>query len=367
MNALEALAALVATPFLGPIKIKLLVEYFGSPLKALQASSEEISTLPGFGAKIQKIWEESKRSPKWERDIELAQRLKVNMIPYTSPLYPKRLLDLPDHPILLYVQGELKPSDSNGIAVIGTRNPTIYGREMGEKFGRDLAALGISVVSGLARGIDTAAHQGALAKGRTIAVIGSGLADIYPRENWGLAKKIVENGVLISEFPMATPPDRQNFPQRNRIISGISKGIVLIEAPEKSGSMITMEKGLAQGKKLFALPGRADIESFRGNHLIIKRGEAKLVENVDDILGYTPTFSPSLAEKTEHSELEKEEESFLNALPHEEFNIEMIEQLTKLSSQKIAVLLMSLILKRAIKEFPGRLYKKTKLLRSNNG
>lgn len=358
MNELEALAALVAIPYLGPVRIKLLVEYFGSPLKALNASIEEISYLPGFGIKIKEIWEQSKNSRHWEKDLELAERLQVRIIPYTSPFFPKKLLELPDHPILLYMQGEVEPNDLQGIAIVGTRSPTPYGKEMGEKFGRGLAEQGVTVVSGLARGIDTAAHLGALCKGRTLAVIGSGLANIYPKENWGLAKKITARGALISEFSMLTPPDRQNFPQRNRIVSGMTQGTVLIEAPKKSGAMLTMEKGDSQGRALFALPGRADCENFTGNHFLIKTGKAKLVESVEDILHSFGQLDLRPVEKSAKLTLEKEEQELWEMLPQEEFSAENLCQLTGFPFKKISILLMSLLLKRAIKEFPGRLYKK---------
>lgn len=362
-NDLEALVALSAIPHIGSVKIKLLLQHFGSPVNALKAGPSEISELPGFGPKFLLHWKEWSSRQTWQKDLEQAARLNVKILPFSHPDYPKRLLEIPDHPVLLYMMGTLHPSDKQGIAVIGTRHPSIYGQEMAEKFGHDLAAEGITVVSGLARGIDTAAHKGALRRGRTIAVIGSGLADIYPRENAALAKAIAAQGALISEFPMTTPPDRQNFPQRNRIVSGMTMGTVLIEAPQKSGAMITMEKGLSQGRNLFALPGRVDSENFQGNHLLIKTGQAQLVENAGDILnGYQNLFgqktSPILQPRIL---LETEEEEFLRLLPCEEFSGETLEHLTKLPVRKINILLMSLILKRAIKEFPGRLYKKMML------
>lgn len=359
MNEIEALAALSCTPQIGPIKIRLLIERFGSARAAYDANPDEVTELPGFGPKVMQQW---RKVQTWEKELALAHRYKVSLIAYTSPEYPKSLLELPDHPVLLYVLGKLEPSDQQGFAVIGTRNASIYGLEMAEQFGREIAGQGYTVVSGLARGVDTAAHKGALERGKTIAVIGSGLANIYPAENSILARKIVENGALISEFAMTTPPDRQNFPQRNRIVSGMTRGTILIEAPERSGAMLTAERAISQGRKLFALPGRADGEGFRGNHALIKKKEAQLVENVQDVLReYQELFSaPRDLSPRRMVLLEKEEEELLSKLPTEEISIESVAQLTKLPISKLNVMLMSLILKRVIKEFPGKRYKKVR-------
>ena len=362
MNELEAIVALSSLPHLGAVKIRLLIQCFGSARQALEADTHAIADLPGFGSLIVEMWKTRHKRVDWQRDIELVHRLNTQIIPFTSPDFPKRLLDIPDHPVLLYIKGNLKAADHQGFAIVGTRHASVYGLEMAERFGSDFAVQGVTVVSGLARGIDTAAHRGALKGGRTLAVIGSGLADIYPQENIALSRQIAENGALISEFPMATPPDRQNFPQRNRIVSGMTIGTILIEAPAKSGAMITMEKGLAQGRRLFALPGRADSENFRGNHLLIKQGEASLVENAYDVLdGFNDLFarqSKKMPSVAMGPLLEKEEEELLRQLPVEEISLEAIEQKTKLPIRNLNILLMSLILKRVIKEYPGKIYKK---------
>lgn len=364
MNDSEALVVLAATPHLGPIKTRLLLSYCGSAVKAIQTESDEISGLPGFGPKILQNWGWWHRDSSWQHNLDLAKRLGARVVPFTSPEYPKRLLELPDAPVLLYVKGELKPCDTQSIAVVGTRNSGHYGNEMAETLSRDLAASGFTVVSGLARGVDTAAHRGALAKGRTIAVIGSGLADIYPQENKPLAELIAAGGAVISEFPMAAPPDRQNFPQRNRIVSGMTLGTLLIEAPAKSGAMITMDKAFAQGRKLFALPGRVDNENFKGNHLLIKSGKAQLVEDVRDICHcFDGLFGVGLGTTASQSRfegilLEPEERTLLCQLPKEELSMDGILRLTQLPVAKLTVLLMSLVLKKAIKEYPGKIYKK---------
>ncbi|NGX54684.1 MAG: hypothetical protein KR126chlam2_00299 [Chlamydiae bacterium] len=292
-----------------------------------------------------------------KEDLELAERYGVSVISYQDPRYPKKLLTLRNFPPLLYVKGEISPEDEVAIGVIGTRNATLYGKEMAERVGGELAERGICVVSGLARGIDTAAHRGALRTGRTIAVIGSGLANIYPRENQGLAEEIGANGAVISEFPMAMPPLRQNFPRRNRLISGLAMGLCLVESPLKGGGMITMEMGKRQGKKLFAFPGRVDWPTFEGNHRLIKEEKAKLVENGKEIAAafsldqniFRPSFKVFLTE---------EEKKFLALLPPEEKSIEELALLTQLPAMKLNVLLTRMVLKKTMKEFPGKIYKK---------
>ncbi|MBA3815796.1 MAG: DNA-protecting protein DprA [Parachlamydiaceae bacterium] len=360
LTELEALAILSATSGMGAIKIRFLLQSFGEARLALQASSKEIGTLRGF-ERIAPHWNSWQTNLAWQKDLELADKYGVTLIPYTSPHYPKRLLEIPDHPILLYVQGSIKPQDQRCIAIVGTRNASIYGNEMAEAIAKDLAGAGFTIVSGLARGVDTAAHCGALERGRTLAVIGSGLANIYPRENIALAGNIARQGALISEFPMSTSPERQNFPQRNRIVSGMTMATLLIEAPVKSGAMITMDRALTQKRKLFALPGRADNENFRGNHLLIKNGQAQLIENAQDILSHFNDFFghvmlPLVNEV--RCAINAEEEALLKLMPTEEVNIEQLVHLSCFPVQHVQRTLMSLVLKKLIKEFPGKIYKK---------
>lgn len=362
MNELEALAILSQLPHLGSVKIRSLLGHFGSALNVLEADVQEIEDLPGFGSKISRHWKYWEKDSSWQEDLELAQRHAVQIIPISAPSYPKRLLELHDAPILLYIKGEIKPQDQQAIAVVGTRNATRYGHEMAERIAGGLAASGFTVVSGLARGIDTTAHIHALTYGRTIAVIGSGLLDVYPRENRSIAEQITRKGALISEFPMKTPPDRQNFPQRNRIVSGMTLGTVLVEAPVESGAMITMHKAFSQDRKLFAVPGRADFETFQGNHQLIKTGKAQLVEKAEDIVEYFQDLFgalkivPVLARKK--VVLEPEEEELLNQIPTRDLSFDEIAILTKLTAMKLNILLMSLVLKKVIKEYPGKMYKK---------
>lgn len=342
------------------------MRYFGSAKAALQADLKAIEELPGFNAKVLVNIAAARKDQPWNQTLRLVEQHSVNLIDFQHPDYPKGLLDLNDFPVVLYVKGKLSPQDSNGIAVVGTRQASLYGKEMARRLSYDLSMMGYPIVSGLARGIDTEAHQAALqAKGRTIAIIGSGLADIYPRENLALAECIAQQGALISEFPMMTPPDRQNFPQRNRLVATMTKATLLIEAPVRSGAMITVNKALAHRRKAFALPGRIDIESFHGNHALIKTSQAALVESAQDVTSsFSDLFSterPRIAVTKMEIPLEPAEKELLMQMPGEELSIDDLVLKTKLPVMKLNVLLMSLVLKKMIKEFPGKIFKKTAL------
>lgn len=362
LTELDALIILTTFSSLGSIRIRFIVQYFGSALNALEASPKEIAELPDFGERIASNWRSWRTEADWKKNFELIDKHGITVVTYLDPRYPKKLLSIHDYPVLLYVKGEMKKIDEQSISVIGTRQATLYGKEMARKISAELSLRRFTVISGLARGIDTEAHWGALEKGRTIAVIGSGLANIYPRENERLAEKIVNQGALISEFPMNTPPDRQNFPQRNRIVSAMSQGTVLIEAPLKSGAMLTVERSIAYGIPVFVLPGRADCENFQGNHLLLKQRKATLIENADDIVkNYEDLFCfhSNHEPAKPHIPLSDSEKVFCDLLSSQEMSIDEIVQKTNLPVMKVNVLLMSLVLKKAIKEFPGQLYKKT--------
>lgn len=362
MNELEALVILSSIPQLGSIKIRLLIQNFGSAVNVLNTPLNEIGDLPGFGPKIREAWEQTIHQEAWKKELAYAHQIGTHLIAYTDPLYPKRLLEISDYPLILYTMGSFEKSDQRCLAIVGTRNASLYGLEMAKKLSCELAEAGFTIISGLARGIDTAAHQGALETGRTVAILGSGLAQIYPAENQSLARVISERGALMSEFSIFTPPDRTLFPQRNRIISGMSMGTILIEAPVKSGSMITMNRALKQNRPIFALPGRADLDNFKGNHALIKERKALLIENSQDVIQafdgiFAPAF-PATPKVREMIALDKEETDLMKTLPQEELSIDDILRRTQLPIHKLHILLMSLVLKNVIKEYPGKIYKK---------
>lgn len=361
MDELEALLILSSLPHVGSIKARCLMQNYGSAAGALRAPLEEIAEFPGFGPKILQGWKKTLEDKAWEQNLILAERSNTEIIPFHHPRYPKRLLEIGDFPLVLYLQGNLLKEDQRCLAIVGTRQATVYGREIAKQLSLQLTQAGFTIVSGLARGIDTAAHQGALEGGRTLAVLGSGLACLYPTENTSLARTISQQGALISEFAMATPPDRQNFPQRNRIVSGMTLGTILIEAPQQSGAMLTAERALNQGRPVFALPGRVDQESFKGNHALIKEGRAKLIENVEDILKNLNEGSLPLvfhAAPKPSIPLEREEEELLKLLPMQEASVEEIAAQTQWPIGRLNSFLMSLVLKKRVKEYPGKIYKK---------
>jgi len=292
-----------------------------------------------------------------EEELYQAEKLGISLISTTHPCYPKSLLQLKDPP-LLYVLGEI-PSLSSSIGIVGTRTCSIYGKEMAEKCAKECAAAGCTIISGLARGIDTAAHIGALHTGKTIAVIGSGLAAIYPQENKALAQEIADKGgAVISTYPLHTAPQKHHFPARNRILAALSLGMLLVEAPLKSGAMITMDLAYKMGKICAALPGRVDMESFKGNHLLLKTKKAELVENGADLLSLVLGVSaPENPKQLSLFELDEEEKNLLLKMGKQEKSLEEIAQCAQMPVAKVSALLMGLVLKQMVREFPGKLYK----------
>jgi len=262
---------------------KRLIDRFNSPQNVFQASDEEILRVDGLtGRHLAAI--KTHKLPRWvDAELDLVDRKGYQIVTLTDSNYPRLLRQIPDPPPFLYVSGRLDRSPMK-IAIVGSRNATGYGITTTKALSANLASLGISIVSGMARGIDTAAHQGTLAAGgKTIAVLGSGLEQIYPASNKPLFQRIAEQGAVVSEFSLSTKPEGHNFPIRNRIISGMSLGTVVVEATRKSGSLITARLAAEQNREVFAVPG--SIQSFKsiGAHILIKQG-AKLVENAQDII-----------------------------------------------------------------------------------
>lgn len=291
----------------------------------------------------------------------LTEKNKIKSISFADSGYPVNLRYIYDPPAAINIKGAFVPEDSIAIAIVGSRRATFYGLSNAERLGFELAARGIAIISGLARGVDSAAHRGALkAKGRTIAVLGSGLNMIYPPENQGLADEIAENGALISEFPDNTPPYRQNFPRRNRIISGLSLGVVVVEAARKSGALITANFALEQGREVFALPGKVDSFTSQGTHNLIKQG-AKLVESIEDIIEELEplrSLQDSQTKEAKPSDLPDGEKQVFSCLSSEPIQIDEIAQGVDLSHGKLLTVLLKLEHKKLIKELPGKLFVK---------
>ena len=368
MTSREAYIALNMIDGVGPVRVRALLERFGEPQAILSASRGELMRVDGVGEEVARCitsWRES-----IDLDAELARIEKsgVRVVMRDDAEYPKNLREIYDPPLVLYVKGALRENERMAIAIVGSRRTTLYGQEMSRKLAYQLARLGVTVVSGLARGIDTAAHKGALqAKGRTVAVIGCGIDVVYPPENKKLADEIVEKGgAVVTEFPFGVKPDRQNFPMRNRIISGWSLGVVVVEANLKSGALITAAQAAEQGRQVFAVPGRADSILSRGANKLIKDG-AKLTEDVEDVLTEFEYLLPRKPESAEAAEprnggteaalkLSETEAKVMALIGQEEIAIDEIIRGSGLTSAAVSATLLGLEMKRIVKQLPGKLY-----------
>lgn len=343
---------------IGPKRFSKLIEYFGSPDVAWQAKSGEISKILNLSSKISSRLFEEKNNIIPERELDLIHKFKVNVLTIEDAQYPKNLKTIHYPPPVLYFKGTITESDKSSISIVGSRKATYYGKMVAEKLSKDLALAGLTIISGLARGIDTAAHKGTLSvNGRTIAVLGCGINHIYPPENRRLAQEIQESGAVISEFPLFTLPERQNFPRRNRVISGLSLGTVVVEAAEKSGALITADFALDQGREVFAIPGNINSPLSNGSHNLIKQG-AKLVNNYQDIL---EEIHIALPQKTAEKEvaakdisLTEEEKIIYRLITKEPVQIDEIIATSKLPAGKVSEMLLNLELKDLIKEIEGK-------------
>jgi DNA processing protein len=364
MNSTEACIALNMLPTMGPVRLRKLLQVFGSPERVLSARGSELRAVEGIGAEV------ADQITSWERIVDLSGELNrirdfgAQVITAESPMYPRQLREIHAPPIVLYVWGELIERDHHAIGVIGSRRTTHYGTESAKKLSYQLAYAGLTVVSGLARGIDTAAHQGALAaKGRTVAVIGSGLTKLYPPENAALAEKIRDgNGAVVSEFSMDIEPDRQTFPMRNRIIAGWSHGILVVEAGLNSGALITAAQALEQGRAVYAVPGHINAPSAQGSNRLIQQG-AKLVMDASDILDDLEILVPEAKPRTDAAvrplpELSSDERLVYDAIDSTETSIDDITSKSNLPSGNVSSTLLRLELKRLVKQLPGKYFVK---------
>jgi DNA processing protein len=300
-------------------------------------------------------------------ELKLMRQQDVQFLTFQDTEYPQRLKTIPDAPVVLYIKGQKLSNDDVSIAMVGSRQASVYGQNTAEQLSLSLAERGLTVISGLARGIDTAVHRGALkAKGRTIAVLGSGLADIYPASNKRLAEQIIKDGTLVSEFAMTMPPISYNFPRRNRIVSGLSLGVVVVEAALKSGALITCDFALEQGREVFAVPGPINHPNSNGVHQLIKQG-AKLVGHVDDILDELKLEIRQtliLGEQTQTSKkdvdsgstLTEAERSILKELLRGPAHIDGLAFAFQKSPAEMTGLLLKLELKGVVRQLPGKMF-----------
>lgn len=363
MESLIQWLGLKSVPGVGNRLFLHLIEHFESPKKVFSAPRRELLKVEGVSDRLVPVIQRYKIPRGVKEDLSLAQKNGVKIITFSDPDYPSLLRHIHDPPPVLYVRGKLH-GDSLNIAIVGSRNPTLYGRTVTERLSGDLAQRGFTVVSGMARGIDAAAHTGALAtEGKTVAVLGSGMGTIYPAENKRLFYQIAESGAVISEFPFLTPPEAHNFPVRNRIISGLSLGTVIVEATHRSGSLITARLAAEQGREVFAVPG--SITSFKsmGTHRLIKQG-AKLVEHVEDILEELNLDQPIPSIDTKEKPaipLTPEEKKILNELSPYPIHIDKLVRNLSLSAAQVSSLLLQLELKGLVTQSPGKLFTRSEL------
>lgn len=354
---------------LGVNKIRNLVNHFGSPIAVFNSDYIDLMEVEGINQLLARRIVDENINKKYlsnaELQLNLIEKHNANIITFWDEEFPYYLRKIYDPPVYLFLKGQILSKDENAMAVVGTRHPTYYGRKITENIVSELIEYGLTIVSGLARGIDTVAHNVALQKkGRTFAVLGSGLDVIYPSENKKLFYSIIENGCIITEYPFGTKPDANNFPRRNRIISGLSLGTIIIETDITGGAMLTAKYALDQNREVFAVPGNIDVKQSRGTNYLIQSGQAKLVTSAKDILEeFGNRFireEPTIATKNiDLSLLNVFEQKIYDILNSEPIHIDMISEKTDLSTSECLVHLLSLEFKGLIKSLPGKYFLKT--------
>lgn len=362
MTDREAYIALNMMEGLGPIKVRALIDFLGSPQSVFEADGDQLQSVRGIGEKLRCSILEQRGQIDPAAETERAEALGIRIITPLDDEYPEALKAIHDPPLALYVRGNFLPNDTHALGIVGSRKATHYGLNVADRMAYQLAQSGFTVVSGLARGIDTAAHTGALkAKGRTIAVLGAAIDQLTPPENAELADAIAKSGAVVSEYPLGRQADRQTFPYRNRIISGVSMGVLVVEAGAKSGSLHTADAALEQGRTVFAVPGRIDHPAAKGTNRLIKNG-AKLVDNVGDILEeFELLIPPGVLGEPEKQPaarpeipLSEEEKKLVEILWQGEQDVDSLTRETEMASSEISGLLLGLEMKRVIKMLPGR-------------
>jgi len=349
-------------PGIGDLLYRRLVDRFDTPSAVFKAAREapvRLREVDGISDRLVKAIGRFTINDNINREVDQVEKKGFKIVTMADQDYPPLLLEIPDPPPYLYLAGSL-PLTMKNIAMVGSRNATTYGIATTRKLSTDLVAKGAVIISGMALGIDTAAHEGALmGNGKTVAVLGSGLSRIYPAQNRGLCERIVENGGVLSEFPLAAGPEAHHFPRRNRIISGMSLGTVVVEATRRSGSLITARLAAEQNRDVFAVPG--SIQSFKstGTHTLIKQG-AKLVENARDIIEEFPRFfnpSPkSSPQKESPPELADDEKKIFGTLNAYPAHIDELVRQTNIEAGRLSSLLMQMELKGFVSQAPGKMF-----------
>ncbi|TAL05253.1 MAG: DNA-protecting protein DprA [Verrucomicrobia bacterium] len=367
MDSHEAFVALNLIEGVGPVRVRQLLEHFGEAPAILSASKHQLTHVRGIGE------DTADSIAGWEKDVDLAAEMKriadfgCRVIIQSDAEYPALLREIYDPPIVLYVKGALTSADKNAVAMVGSRQTTHYGIETARKLAYQLAYVGVTVVSGGARGIDTAAHQGAMsAKGRTICVLGTGINIVFPPENQELFERIATQGAVMTQFPFNRNGDRQTFAIRNRIVAGMTLGTVVVEANMTSGALITANFATEYGRQVFAVPGRIDSPRSKGCHDLIKKG-AKLCEGAEDVLSeFEYLFpasnrpaSPSATGVLPALELGENEQKVFDTLKSDdESSVDEVIRASGLPSSAVSVALLSLEMKRLVRQLPGKMFLK---------
>ncbi len=364
MTSREAFIALNLIEGVGPVRVRQLLDHFGDAPAILRANRQQLQQVRGIGQ------ETADSICAWESGTDLSGELKriadygCYVLTQEDAEYPELLRQIYDPPIALYIKGTLTAQDKNSVALVGSRQTTSYGVETARKLAYQLAYVGVTVVSGGARGIDTAAHQGALAgKGRTVAVLGTGINFVFPPENAELFERIAASGAVVSQFPFNRPADKQSFPIRNRIVAGMTLGTVVVEANLSSGALITANFATDYGRQVFAVPGRIDSPRSKGCHDLIKKG-AKLCEGADDILSEFEYLFPASNKLPSPGEtgvlptltLSDNENKILAAVTHEEAHMDEVIRASGLPASVVSVGLLGLEMKRMVRQLPGKLF-----------
>lgn len=356
MTDLQYWLALNSLTDIGPVVARNLLSAFGSPDNIFNMTTDELRQVEGVGEyRAQKIisfksWDDV------NREIEKAGKNNVRILTLDNPDYPEGLKQIHGAPVILYVKGDLGSADKYAIAIVGSRRSTDYGRQIADGMAYKLASSGLTIVSGMAMGIDTASHKGALKSGgRTIAVLGSGIDVPYPVSNSRLMKAIESSGAVISEFPFGTQPNKENFPRRNRIISAFSLGVIVIEATLDSGSLITVGYALEQGKEVFAVPGQITSMNSKGTNSLIKKG-ARLIDSAEEVIDELSAQLKGLLKEDQHvlPEMSKDEKKLYGYLAVEPRHIDKITREINMTTPRALSVLLALELKGIVRQTEGK-------------
>ena len=346
---------------IGSITYQKLITHFGNPEKVFSVPKKELMEVDGIREKTANSIKSFRLEEEIKDELNRIKKTGVNILTINDNEYPSSLKTIYDPPHVLYVKGKTMENDAIAVAIVGSRSPTTYGKLVTEKISMELSVRGVTIVSGMARGIDSIAHKSAIAGGgRTIAVLGCGLNVIYPPENFKLMDEIINHGAVISEFPMSARPDKMNFPQRNRIISGLSLGTLIIEAAEKSGSLITARHAIEQGREVFAIPGSINSPKSKGANRLIKSG-AKLVEGAEDIIDEFPSDVRSFLrtpekENKEDYNLIGDEKHIFSLIDTESRHIDTIVEHSNLPVSVVSGILVKLELKGLVRQISGKMF-----------